>query len=394
MSTITGPNTNETGLAFAFDTGDIANSWIGAPTTNLAAFNIATSGFSTDTPGNLTQTANSLEATYQGRLSRKMVVGAGYWNAYIYSYNTGVSSANFAISYKVKTLDKSHPNTVIGGGYIYGSAGSFFPAPTFTYLHDGWYQATIIYSGSSMVLNSLTGMNGGGPKTFYIVDYQAEALPYSTPFISAGTTRSVTQGLLDISGTGQTIDITNASFNSNNQILFDGTDDFLTLGSDVTFKTTGGWTVESVAYYNSVAGGYNNTTSPANFIGSESIEYNSWYWSVLENRLALWNVSPGYWRYGSTTLQPNRWYHTVLTCSNDGTKYQFYLNGIAEGGDHVSQVWNPSYSGLKVRYIGKGNNANPRLVNGKIPVTKIYNRPLLASEIYNNFLGYKTRFNM
>jgi hypothetical protein len=91
----------------------------------------------------------------------------GFWNAYIYSYNTGVSSANFAVSYKVKTADGTHPNTIIGGGYIYGSAGSFFPAPTFTYVSDGWYLATILYSGTSMTLNSITGMNGsGGPKSY------------------------------------------------------------------------------------------------------------------------------------------------------------------------------------------------------------------------------------
>jgi hypothetical protein len=187
--------------------------------------------------------------------------------------------------------------------------------------------------------------------------------------------------------------LSNVSFTSG-QITFDGTDDFITLGSDVNFKTTGGWTVESVVYYNSVAGNYNNVTSPANFIGSEDINYNSWYWSVLENKLALWNISPGYWRYGSTTLQPNTWYHVALVSFDGGGKYQFYLNGVAEGGDHVSEVWNSSYSGLRIRYIGKGNNANTRLVNGKIPITKVYDRALTSSEILNNYTEYRKRFDL
>jgi hypothetical protein len=394
MPTSAGPNMlGDSNLMFVYDTGDVANSYLGEPTTNLATFNIASSTFNTDAPGNLTQTANSSEATFQGRLSRKMVVGDGYWNAYVYGYNTGVSSTNFAISYKVKTSDNSHPSTVIGGGYIYGSAGTFFPSPTFTYLSDGWYLATILYSGTSMTLNSLTGMYGYGPKTFYIVDYQAEAKSNSTPFAGVSGTRSISGSLFDISGNRNTISLF-CSYDSNAQPYFDATDDYFSLGSDVTFKTTGDWTVESVVYYNAVAGGYNNTTSPANFIGSETISYNSWYWSVLENKLALWNISPGYWRYGSTTLQANRWYHVTLVCYNAGYSYRFYLNGVPEGGDHVSQVWNPSYSGLAVRYIGKGNNANTRLVSGKIPITKMYNRVLSQDEIYNNYNEYKTRFNL
>ena len=152
--------------------------------------------------------------------------------------------------------------------------------------------------------------------------------------------------------------------------------------------------MESVARYNSVAGGYNNVTSPANFIGSDSISYNSWYWSVLSGKLALWNISPGVWKYGSTTLQQDTWYHVTIVCSDDGTSYQMYLNGVAEGGDHTTYSWNPSYSGLKIKYIGRGNNSNVRLVNGDIAITKVYGRVLTPEEIKQNFNTYKKRFNI
>ena len=70
-----------------------------------------------------------------------------------------------------------------------------------------------------------------------------------------------------------------------------------------------------------------------------------------------------------------------------------YLNGAAEGGDHVSYSWNASYSGLKVQYFGAGQT-NRRYVNGKIPITRIYNRALSAQEVKQNFNAYKDRFNM
>jgi hypothetical protein len=364
MSTITGPNTNESGLVFAFDIGDRGSSFIGKPTVNYIS--------------------NPTEEMARGEF--------GQYRDLAPTFNT-YGLVPYSLSMDIKT-------NIPGGVYVYmqngstsrhGFVGSSVSAtPTWKRFYFQNLTPSLNDPGTAAsTLATYTGYGSGINPT--VRNIQLELGAYSTPFVDG--TRTSTQSLIDLTG-NNSINTSGVSFDSTGNITFDATDDFLTLGSDVTFKTTGGWTVESVVYYNSVAGGYNNTTSPANFIGAEGIDYNSWYWSVLDNRLALWNVSPGYWRYGSTTLQPNRFYHVTIVSSANGYYYRFYLNGVAEGGDHVSQVWNPDYSGLKVRYIGKGNNGNPRLVNGKIPVTKIYNRPLLDSEIYNNFLGYKTRFNL
>jgi hypothetical protein len=396
MANSTGPNKSESGLIFGYDTGDIINSYIGEPTTNLETANPVT--FSGYGWGHTTTSV----VQFQGRTClRCHVFSPGNNPSWTGAYQ-GISAVGavgdiFTRSCEVyiepngKHAWTPNVNATHGGS---GGENTYYDMS-----RVGTWQkleASVTNTSSSVPFYFYWFARGGGDPqdvdfVLYMYNPQLEKKDHATRFTASP--RSTTQGLLDLTGANQ-IDLSNVTINSSQEIVFDGTDDFLTLGSDITFKTTGGWTVESVVYYNSVAGGYNNTTSPANFIGSEGINYNSWYWSVLDNRLALWNISPGYWRYGSTTLQPNRWYHVTITCSNDGTKYQFYLNGIAEGGDHVSQVWNRDYAGLKIRYVGKGNNGNPRLVNGKIPVTKVYNRPLLPSEIYNNFLGYKTRYNI
>jgi len=187
-----------------------------------------------------------------------------------------------------------------------------------------------------------------------------------------------------------------AVFNSTDKtIKLDGTDEGIDLGSDITIKTSGGWTVDSWVKYDNVPAGYNNNTSPGNFIGAESISYNSWYWSVLGSKLALWNMSPGTWRYGSTTIQANTWYNAVLVCTDSGTSYQMYLNGVAEGGNHTTYTsWSTSHSGLKIRYIGRGRSSIPRQVDGAFATTRVYDRVLTASELLQNYNATKSRFGL
>ena len=368
------------GLVFAYDTGDTVNSYIGEPTTNLANFDIASSGFGSDTSGNLTQTSNSSEATYRGRLSRKMVVGAGYWNAYVFDYNTGVSSAVFAVSYKVKTADGSHPNTIIGGGYIYGSAGSFFPTPTFTYLSDGWYLATMLYAGSSMVLNSLTGMNGsGGPKTFYIIDYQAEAKTHSTPFAGVAGTRSNTQGLLDISGGGSSINLASVSFNSNAMMNFDGTDDTVSIPSNSSNNVSGNITMELIL---------RRGAASAAAVMHKEVQYTLY----ITAGGAISYADSSYWSYSGFGYHGNvttdTYHHLVATKS--GSLVTIYLDGntvISQNfGSAISQTNNTLYIGS---YNGGSN-----YFNGYIPVSKVYSKALTANEVLQNYNHYKTRFNI
>jgi hypothetical protein len=220
---------------------------------------------------------------------------------------------------------------------------------------------------------------------------QIELGTVASPFTS--TERSSTASLIDLKRTTD-IDVSNVSFDSTGQPEFDGTNDYLDLGSDREFKGNGGdWTSEHIVKYDVVPAGYNNSTSPGNFLGG-STTYNSWYWSVLNSKLALWNISPGVWKYGSTTLVANTWYHAVLVCEPGGTSYKMYLNGVEEGGTNASYVYNASYSGIKARYFGVGYAPGTRTVNGKIPVTKIYDRALSAQEIKDNFNAYKNRFNI
>ena len=220
------------------------------------------------------------------------------------------------------------------------------------------------------------------PATVDIAELQLEQKSYATEFTPTSRSANTVAGgggLLDISGNNVNADLTNVSFNSSGY-FFNGSSNYIDLGSDVTFKTSGGWSVSSWFNLTQV-----NSGNLYNFIGASAITYNSWYWTVYQSNLALWNMSPGGWYYGSTTIQANTWYNAVLVCSYDGTKYQMYLNGVAEGGTHTSYTWNSDYSGLKVGYIGRGDSSNGRYFYGAYPDFKIYRKELTAAEVLQNF---------
>ena len=419
----TGPNIERDGLVFGYDTHDNSRFYKGPSTTNHLIklntsfsntirtngkavageeeVNIPTIGirkvkyveyFNNYNNGNDLGCCPNL-FNYHGGTTVPLVGNQSYTYSIVYKHTGGYTHPNFMYRYRYKA-----DNTYIGEGGLHSTARR-------THLGDGWYHAwgswttnsdanygrfySFLYNYGTTVQRfyvaaiSLVKNNSGSEHLIIPPNLLLE------PNTSVGPTDSITDLKKELE-----IDVSNMSFDSTGQPTFDGTDDDIDLGSDITFKTSGGWSVVSVAKFNSVAGSYNNVTSPANFIGADSISYSSWYWSVLSGKLALWNISPGTWRYGSTTLQQDTWYHVTLVSSDDGTKYQMYLNGVAEGGDHTTYNFNPSYSGLKIRYIGRGNTGNRRLVNGNIPITKVYDRALTPEEVKQNYNSHKNRFDI
>lgn len=205
------------------------------------------------------------------------------------------------------------------------------------------------------------------------------------------SSRSTTQSLLDLTGRNTfTISSLSYSNDNNNSFSFNGSSNYISLsGGDITFKSTGGHTVENWFKLDAVVSG-----NLYNFIGASSINYHSWYWCVYTSRLAIWNVSPGGWYFGSTTIQPNVWYQAVMVTNTLGTGIQFYLNGVAEGGTHASYAFNSAQSGLQIGYLGRGDAPNARYMYGSMPITIVYNRALSATEVLQNFNARRSRYNI
>ena len=171
---------------------------------------------------------------------------------------------------------------------------------------------------------------------------------------------------------------------------FDGSDDYIDIGSDIMISSNNkGWTAEYV--FNT-----DSASTIQHFNSAEADDFNANWLALYNSKLAVWNVSPGYWRYGSTVFQSNTWYHIAFVQDPGGTNMRFYVNGVAEGGDHVGNSWTASYSSLKTRYIGRYeyNGGYSRYFNGEIPVVKFYKNALSSNEIKQNYNSYKKRFNI
>jgi len=176
-------------------------------------------------------------------------------------------------------------------------------------------------------------------------------------------------------------------------ITFDGSTEYLDLGTDFDFKTSGGWTVSTWFKHDTT-----HHDKLGNFIGAESINYNSWYWTVYQSKLALWDISPGsVWKYGNTTIATNTWYHATLVSDSNNTHYYCYLNGeddMSSSWSAYNGSWQSSKAGLRIRYVGRGSSANGRYMDGNIACTQVWSRALTAAEILQNYNAQKSRFGL
>ena len=218
-----------------------------------------------------------------------------------------------------------------------------------------------------------------------------EQADQTTPFVDG--TRSVTASLIDLKRT-RDIDLSYMSFDSTGQPDMDGSSDYVDFGSDVEISSvanaaSNGWTAEYV--FNT-----DSASTLQHFNGCEESVHNAGWLALLSSKLAVWNRDPGVWKYGSTQFASNTWYHIAFV-QVDGTTMQFYVNGVAEGGDHASYSWNSAKSAFFARYVGKyahpANNYS-RYFNGHIPVARLYSKALTASEIVQNYKALKNRFNI
>ena len=236
--------------------------------------------------------------------------------------------------------------------------------------------------------------SGDSGTVYYIRRMQVEQKTHATPFVDG--TRSSTQGLLDRTG-NTTIDISNASFDSNAQMTFDGTDDYADVSATDLFQpqnTTDGFTVEYV--YRPEA---NTSVVPVGNLDST----NGWFQAPISNG------SLGAYLYFSTdgvVLSTDSSYainsgiigkyqHIVMVLKWSDTANSFIMvNGEDKTASKATaSKYTVSGSANPALRIGKrGGSIWP--ANGQMPLIKIYNRALTAAEVLQNFNATKSRFGL
>ena len=102
----------------------------------------------------------------------------------------------------------------------------------------------------------------------------------------------------------------------------------------------------------------------------------------------------GAWRNTSTGQTPTLgiWYHYAGTY--DGTTVRLYINGISS---HTLTYTGTPGSGGAIRIARRWDdvaNVTTNFTDGVIPVVRIYNRALSATEVKQNFNSQRTRYGV
>tara|TARA_R110000751_G_C13713581_1_gene474707 strand:+ start:491 stop:1195 length:705 start_codon:yes stop_codon:yes gene_type:complete len=185
--------------------------------------------------------------------------------------------------------------------------------------------------------------------------------------------------------------INGPTFDTNNggSIVFDGSDDSVSISSMVSYSSDDPHTYS--AWVNAV-----NTTS-YKWILNNGGSTNGTSLIIYGGYMGFFWRGGGAVRQGIIPININTWYNlTVSYNGSDGT-YDMYVNGILDTSSNTSSATAGSgvswVAGTSVPIIGSWYNGSFDY-NGKVSNVKIYNRALSSTEILQNYNALKPRFGL
>ena len=386
------------GSVFAYDVADTRNSYIGRPTVNVSA-GLGLTNYN-NVPGNVNTSITATGGTYKG--------AAIYQQTITPLDATGVSYLTNGNNPGIGVYHGGGGGT--GGQYsghtiFFKPVGPMYSSPIFTHysniggwqstsnyedMGDGWFRANVLwYNASTLSDQKFWAINPSGatanvPITIYWAGPFKENLNSTTISQFVEGTRSATQGLLPIVG-NSTLDLSNVSFDSNAQMTFDGTDD--RVDTSIT-NVVNNASYEAILYCRGNVSTYNMYMGQylpyIGVYGGNTIYYSDYI-----------NGGQTVLQTNSGTISYNTYYHVVCMREYDGTNTikRIYINGNLMASTTVSGA-KSAFVNPNTVTVGDGAAFTWYPFYGEIPVAKIYNRALSAAEVRQNYLHYKTRFNL
>ena len=184
----------------------------------------------------------------------------------------------------------------------------------------------------------------------------------------------------DLSGSGNTSALTNGpTYLSSNlgAFVLDGSNDYILVNSQANILSKTAYT--KIAYI------YISNFSTANNIISGGFSGQHAFWMSSTDKLhaghnGAWNTV-----VGATSLSLNTWYFAAVTYS-DSTGWKLYLNGREDG----TSATTTTFTGNQEIVIGAYSSGNN--FTGRISNIQVYNRALIATEIFQNYHATKGRY--
>lgn len=408
-------------LEFAYDTGDSRNSFIGEPTTNLVPYSeyqYLADGYMAALPGWDTHEGTMLiDVTNKvpGYTNRSIKLTCVQANVYKYHFSVPlITGQTYTISFWAKAqVAGNYDNFMLAdgpGGYLVVQPSSITTLTTeFTRVKHTFNMA----ARETGTYNFATYLYGDG-QVGWLSGFQVENKSHATQYLpsnGAATTRSVTQGLKDLTAVN-TINLSTVSFDSNAQMVFDGTDDTIDTGIPLTsLPALSNFSIECMVKINSFPTAappnfYNSTTKAGILIGAAYYSGTALYWYGNSSGTACTvyayiRGADAYRLAGEFSLTPGRYHHLVLVNNHSGGNFRLYANGTLNGSANgPTQEYNSGLApsagniGIVKAQVDGGGESVYSLLPCEIPVAKIYNRALTANEVLQNFKKYQTRFGI
>jgi hypothetical protein len=390
MSVASGPNISTNGLVLCYDMGNPQTSWEGAPTTNLVDPNWS---------------SWSIDGSGQGSIGTRTITGSfactitdvsanTRQNIYI---STGISASTtytFSVQYqKLSGTPTLRFQIQAYNGATYLSTISF---PTTAQLGitdiDGWQTAKITITTPASTNRILWFMQDGDDYTAYthsfmLANVQCEQQSFATPFVWG--TRSNTQAILDLTGL-DIITATSLTYLSDGSFTFNGSNNYLTISTFASKPTTAitceSWIKPTKPTVTGTIRGGSISSTNSMYLGiidsTDGGVTFSLHWAnqTSVSRIQSWNGN----------VPNNAWSHIVGTY--DGTIMRAYLNGV--------QIYAEAQTGTipDATYVlgtyGLGLTDGVHNFNGLLPLSRIYNRALSATEVAQNFNAIRGRYGI
>jgi hypothetical protein len=390
MSTRGPMQVSPSGLVFYYDTFN-SKSYKGQPTTNVAVnpldlFAWCTSGANAATLARDTSTSLSPA----GGIPMKMTTTGNdpYTNTYASSpWNLAAAASGQTWTYSA-WVKANRSLSVSLFLFEAASNGTYLTHNAQSYTATTEWQRVSITSTFSNASTAYVQARVDGPDSYTAGDVvwwdglQVEQKSYATQF--AAGTRTVTNGLVDLTE-NYTVNLTNAGYDSNANITFNGSSNYITAYTiPDSFWNAGSWSVSVWIKFNAVSKGSDNAifghgvASYSN--GLHLAERNSVvYFGFYSNDLS-----------GTIPLAANKWYNIVWVFNYSTKLKQIYVNGVFDT------------SGGSVGYSGTGTNtefgrypwSTGNLTNSTISSIYGYNKVLTASEVLQNYNRTKSRFGL
>lgn len=398
------PKIVKDGLVFAYDMGNPAKSWKGAPATNLItetnlnnwSKTAITSAYDLKTPFKAQAYAitDNNTGSYLS-ISRNITVAndsSSYTTSLFVKKTTGATSARLGFNIGFNT-----GGTTVSVNARFNSDTGVATTGTVVSQGDWWYwyftisnngtgntNLTCAFYPATGLYNSSDNVVGVG--TAIIGELMIVAGSVPARFVSG--TRSNTQALLDLTR-NNTITANSLTYNADGSFSFDGSNNFASFGNGSTISSIGGTsniTVEAWLKYDSYVGsGGSRTYSVVTHKGTP------WTW-LMENPSNRGRIRFTIGGADVSCADPD--VHPLSTWMNwvgtyDGANMKFYRNGVLK-----NTVASTGTLGSNSVSAAIGEYNNDYRMDGDVSIVKIYNRALTATEVLQNFNALRGRYGL